>query len=466
MSTGLVELETRIVQRREQVEVARSQQARMSAWLALLVLTFGFVIAPPGSSDALPSTAVGRVLSGTLELAQVDQVSQLLNAGDLVPNGADVRALDGEATLDVRGGVVSLQRGTTASLSTGVFEVRTGSILFEVDASYTVQYQAFAVRGQGSWRIDATSNPRLAVYEGAATIVGVETATGTRALVVPGLQQVELRDPTLPEEPTPLQYFAFDPWDTRLMADAIEIDRQVEAQQRGLERTYGDALRSLDFYDDFVLVDGELAAALGRLAPRALGESYGPPADTLVGVVVTQVIIDRAARDAVTAIDTVARMRDDGAAWGLVLVGEDLGPEDLRGAFNLALRNRAQEVADNPPVAPAPSDEPSGPPAPGPTPSPQPTPTPSPTPSPSPGPSEGPVSDLVPDPLEDLVGDVEDQLPGDDEPISDLVDELDDVVEDTLPPDLDTSSLLSDLNAGSLFLGLSVADHRRIFTFA
>lgn len=400
--------------------------SRASAWLAIGAAVLALVLAPPRAADVLPPGVLGTVTAGQLEQL-VGATWRTAAVGDLVAAGAEVRVLDDGVAIRTRDGALSLAAGTRGTLDLATIAIDRGAVLVESDAATEVTTPAVSARGRGAWRLDVTTSPRVGVYSGGVTVrdaVGGETSVGA-------LEQVDVVERAVAPQPLALRYLVSDPWDMRLLAGAIAVDRQVSRLENTLERSYGTALQTREFYSDFVAVDEDLAATLPAVARLRDGDRFGPPAETLVAVVVTVLLNQRAGFTTGAAVDEIAALRRSGATWGIVLARHDLGPDSFREAADDALRRRQQEVAEGTaaplivvgepldddgsdegaPVAPPPSDEPEPDP---PTDSP-------PTGNPPPE-DDGPI-DEIQDTVDDAVDDVADLLepiPGGSETVDDL----------------------------------------------
>lgn len=389
-------------------------RGRVPATLAVLVALAGFVVAPPRAGDLPPGT-IARVMQGSVQIVQDGQPGRVLDQGDLVRVGQAVRSGD-RARLALDGGSLDLAPGTMVILDDDLFSLERGALLVDTRQTRRVAQASVAAEGSGVWRFDGEVSPRAGVYRGGVAVSVLDPGGGAdpRPPVVTGAyQQVDLVGGLPAAAVRPLVYLPSDPWDARLLADAIAVDRQVADLMRSLAARYGQAPRASAFYTDFAAVGGPLAQALPTLAPEGSGSSYGPPADVLVAVVVVDLLVSRAALDPQDAIAEVRDLRRDGATWGLILQRRDLGNAELREAVDAALRRRAG--VGTPPPPPPPSPEPTtpepSPPPPSPAPSPSPTRAPSPPPPPPPPECEGPLCDPV-DGADEAIEDIGDLLDG------------------------------------------------------
>ncbi len=404
----------------------RLRQSRLAATLAVLTVLVGFTIAWLTEPTTLAADAFGELVAGELEVR--DELTgdwKPVEVGAQVRFGVAMRTpVDAVAELVVRQGTITLGPTTRASTLPGTVELDQGRVLFEVSAFYLALSPNLVARGDGTWRLDADINPRVAVYEGSASatagLARGQSRPEARSLV--GWQQVELVAGAV-GEPRPLSYVLDDPWDVEHAAVPIAVDDAVARTAAGIARTYGDDPRGQDFYEAFTVVDDGLELALGRFDVLA-GEGFGPPADVLTAVLASRLIAERAAIDFPRAVTEVDDLRAAGATWGVVLARRDLGVDDWLRTVDLSLREIEELGEDAPPPAPPPSPvtpQPSPSPSPSPTssPTPLPTPTPTPTPTPEPSPSEDPCDD-----------------PGNNSQqcVGQTVDEILDLIDDLIPP--------------------------------
>ena len=392
--------------------------SRVSAWLSIGAAVLALVLAPPSQGDLLPAGILGTVTEGQLEQL-VDGTWRVATAGDLVPEGARVRTPDHAATIRTRDGAVSLAVGTEGRLDAGTVDLQQGSILVETPEPVEVSSTTVAARGRGAWRVDLGSSPRVGVYEGGATV----TDLNDREASIGSLQQIDIVEGDLGRG-VALRYLDTDDWDARLLARAIAVDRQVERLTASFEADYGVALQPAGFYADFVAVEGVLAESLRGLSRFRQGDRFGPPAETLVAVVVTDLLNERAGLSPADAVGEIRSLRQDGATWGLVLAAHDLGPDELRAAADQALRARQQEEAAGTavPVASGTSetttpDEDTSPDGGDGGSEPE---DPEPSPSPRPSPSEDDVVEETIDETTDDVADLLEPVPGGSEAVEDV----------------------------------------------
>ena len=317
-----------------------SVTSRASAWLAVGAAILAVVLAPPSPGDLLPPGVLGTVVEGQLEQL-VDGTWRVASPGDLVAEGAQVRTVEAGSAVRTRSGIIELAPGSEGRLATTAIELEAGSLLLADDGPVEVRAADVEARGRGTWRLDLGGSPRVGVYDGGVSVVddsGISLSLGR-------FEQVALLEDALTQGSSAYRYQGSDPWDARMLGGAIAVDQQVARLETTLGARYGTVLQTADFYRDFVAVDETLVAALPGLARFQEGDRYGPPAATLVAVVVTELLTERTGLSGEAAVGEIQRLRRAGATWGLVLAHHDLGPASFREATDVALRRRQAEEA-------------------------------------------------------------------------------------------------------------------------
>lgn len=394
--------------------VQASPPARGAAWLAIAAVALGVALAPPGGGTTA-FQGVAEVVDGEIEALRSGSWTALTGGAD-VHRDEPLRTLEGSARLRVRGGQLWLAPGTRVTLDRDTTALRDGAVLFDGDAVRAVDFGAVAVRGRGAFRVDASPAARVGVYRGGAAV-----SDGTRERVVRAYEQVDLTEGRA-GDPVALRYVPEDPWDARLLGAALAIDHQIERTAASLRAVYGTQLQAPEFYRDFFAVDDVLAEALPRLSPISRDGAFGPPAEALVAVMVTRLLVQRAGLSVAEAAADIAVHRGEGATWGLVLRRHDLRADDLRAAADTALRSRAIAVAEG---SAAPVEDDAGPSVE--------------TPGEDPGgtspPSDAPDDDTPPDDEGDDGDDEGDDGDDDEEEEEDPTEPVEDVIDELpLPP--------------------------------
>lgn len=312
--------------------------ARGAAWLAIAAVVAALVLAPPGLGGA-GFIGVGEVLGGDVAVLR-DGVWATVDEGTDIRGEETLRTGTEPARLRVRGGLLSLAPGTRVVLGRDTTVLEQGAVLYEGDAVRTVELGAVLVRGRGVFRAELSPSARVGVYRGGVAISDGESERSMGAYL-----QVDLTEGRA-GEPVALRYVAEDPWDARLLSAAIAVDRQVDRTAASLRSVYGTQLQPASFYRDFIVVDDVLAEALPQLSPIARDRAFGPPAETLIAVIVTRLLVERAGLAVGEATADIAVHRRAGATWGLILRRHDLRADDFLAAADTALRSRAIAVEE------------------------------------------------------------------------------------------------------------------------
>lgn len=420
---------------------AAETPARVSAWVAVAAVVLAVILAPP-SGDVFASGEFGRVAAGELALLR-DGVWAPLRVGDVVTDGSTIRTTTATAELDVRDGQLSLSRWAELRVDGQDAELERGELLFEADRAYQVRLGALVGTGRGTWRVSAGGAVRYAVYEGG---VGV-SQPGIEDVVAVGRYREAPVNEGAVGAVRPLRYLQADVWDARLLAEALRIDRLLAATRRGLAVRYGEEPQTAAFYADFTRFE-DVLDELPALAVVVGADRFGPPAETLVALLVAELIVTSTGRPAAEVAAAIDRLRAAGAEWGIILREHGLAAGDLDAAIERAVRQRGDAVAGGtaapvagPQNAPPPAD-PASPPDDDPTP-PDPTP-PDPTPPDPPDDDDDdedpgtldPVTDPVTSTVDDLGALLDEVVPGASDvtdTVNDVVDETADTVDDLLP---------------------------------
>jgi hypothetical protein len=406
---------------------------RFAAIGAVLVVVASLVVLP--FSTAARADVPLRLVAGAAEV-RVDDAWEPLDVREELLPGTALRTASEAVVLTAGRDRVELRPGTTVALDAPRrLTMERGAMLLSVDELWEVTVDTTTVRGVGAVRLDLGEVRRVKVYRGGASVSAADGGSP-----VPELDQADLSDPDL-VEPVPLRYSPEDPWDARHLAGVIQVDRDVAATERGLEKLYGTAPQDPGFYGDFLTAGRISERLLAELAPPPVDGRYGPPAPTLTAVIVARTIAAGGRLGFADAVEEVRRERAAGATWGLLLAARGLGAGPLATATEAALQARddalargtatplrrpgdpdePEDVPEEPeteetaapvaPPAPAPApQEPEPEPSPAP-PEPEPEPAPAPAPPPPPAPAPGPPEDEPTDPIEDAVDELLDRLP-------------------------------------------------------
>lgn len=241
---------------------------------------------------------------------------------------------------------------------------------------------------------------------------------------VPALREMQV--PALgrpPSAPRPLTYDERDPWDRRILGEAIALGERLEAMASSYTQSLAPSEGRSPGFFRLVLPGLEDDAELTELL-----EPDRPTGETLIGAAIADL-----GRQGTfpSRWSSVFGFRDQGAAWGLVALDQEVSSPPLLGSIEEAIGSSPLTFVDAEPAAPSspgdpttapgtppsstPTTDPPGSPPTSPPPPPPPTtapppPTPPPTAPTAPNPLDPEEEPLVPelepatDPVTDLVG--------------------------------------------------------------
>jgi len=330
---------------------------RAAAVLVLVALG----IAPGCSRRALGRGEARLSGSGDVEAASADKGWHEVSAGTTLHRGERVR---------VRSGTVRLQLSDNRSI-----ELRRGSTMEMDRVPRLVAGDALAVTSGTPLRLSvAGTDTRLddgaaRVQRGLSVVIAsylgdVQLDSAGRRLTVPALRQAVVTAAGLiPDRPSPLAYDALDSWDQRYLGDAMDLGAELVARSRGFTAQLGPGEgRTAGFYR-------QLLPPLERepdFTQRLVDGSHSP-GELLVGAAIT---VEGRKGPFAERWAQVFQFRDDGAAWGLVALAQQVNRSPLLAGVDSAI-GRARTPFEVAAPAPAPPAPPAPAPAPAPAAAPQ-----------------------------------------------------------------------------------------------
>ena len=307
--------------------------------------------------------------SGPVEVSSVGHRPVLVHGPRTLHRGDQVAVLPGgSAIIDlVAAGRFELRSGSRLELDDPP-ELLAGDLLVEVArAPLTVDAAGTRVAvgtGQlpGAAHLFRAAGSLLAAsYQG-----GADLSSLGRTLAIPALRQATLPAPGLvPTRPIPLDYHDADAWDRRFLGDAIALGETLVARGRSITNNLSpDQGLTPSFYRQVVpaLTDPTFDSLF--IAPPAR-----PILETIVGVMID--VNGHQQRGSFSdRWSEIFGFRDEGAAWGLVALDQQVDRLPLLQTADRALAlaqlpitQPATEVALGPAPTPPPSNPgpPSGP---------------------------------------------------------------------------------------------------------
>jgi hypothetical protein len=185
-----------------------------------------------GACGRAPEAGSGPLLvprSGDVQLQREGEWSAVAEAVSLSRGDRVKVGHLGRAILQLPGGTLELRGGSAVRVG-AIPELEAGSVLARATPALSVGVGAVQVRAEESvYRIDRAFSVRVGVYRGEVSLPG-SGWDGT----VTAFRQVGVVGGTVPRGPVALQVDPGDPWDDRLLGDAIEIGRRLERLQGGV----------------------------------------------------------------------------------------------------------------------------------------------------------------------------------------------------------------------------------------
>lgn len=376
----------------------------MRGWLPRRAALGGLalaLLAPAACSDDEPGAGEARLEVDGVAIVERDGERDTVEGGTDLDPGDRVEITEGVGRLLLAEGVRMEMREGLGDADNSVLVMgerpvlEAGDLLVAAPERSGIEAAGTAVDiAAGAARVSRQLGVGVAAYDG---LVHIDSAGQERE--VPALREMQV--PALgrpPRAPRPLTYDAEDPWDRRILGDAIALGERLE----GLATNYTQNLspgegRTVGFFK-LVLPGLEDETELD-----ALLEPDRPTGETLIGAA----IADLGRQGSFPARwSSVFGFRDQGAEWGLVALDQDVSGSPLLGTIEQAIASSPLgfvegELASAPPGGPV--SPPTQPPGSTPTTSPG-SPTTSPTSPPRSSPTTtSPPPPSAPGPLDPLV---------------------------------------------------------------
>jgi hypothetical protein len=317
---------------------------------AVLVL-FALGVAPGCNRRALGKGEARLSGSGQVEVAAPNEGWHDVGDGATIHRGDRVRVRQGSVRLQLsEDRSIELRRGSFVEFG-AVPKLLAGDALASTSgAPLHVSVAGTEARiDDGAARIQRGLAVVVASYAGDASV-----DSAGRTLRVPALRQAVVTAAGLiPDRALPLSYDALDSWDRRYLGDAIDLGAELVTRSRGFtaQLAPGEG-RSAGFYR-------QLLPALEREAdfgPAMLDQAHSP-GEVLVGAAIATEgrrgrFVERWAQ--------VFQFRDEGAAWGLVALDQQVNRSPLLTGVDSAI-GRARTPFEAAPAAPPAPPSPAAP---------------------------------------------------------------------------------------------------------
>lgn len=312
---------------------------RRSAILAAVVTTM-VAAATAGCSGGGDPPAARLSVDGVAEVSRSGQTGQEVRGNRALRIGDRVRVREGTAEVRLTGGQrLELREGSSVELARGAAgspvrpELTAGPMLVSAtDRPLTVTSVGTEMAITGTTRISRTLSLLVATYAGSTDV-----SSAGRTLSVRAYRQVNVPAAgLLPARPSPVEYVPSDPWDRRLLSEAVDLGAQLSAKSQGFSSQPGAA-------------DGRSAASFRRLLPALTGEPTfdtlldpaRPAGETLVGAAIVLESRQGTFRDRWTS---VFQFRGEGADWGFVAADHQVDRAALLRAVDAAIKRAPTPV--------------------------------------------------------------------------------------------------------------------------
>ena len=320
------------------------------ALVALVAVLATAVVGCSGGKGAGPRAAQLEV-SGRAEVAPPGGQYRPLGSGGTVRAGDRVRLDEGTAVLRLGDAQVELRSGSEVELRLPPGSGSPRPALLAGKALVTARGAPVqmttpdadvSVSG-GSTRVEHDRGSLIGVYEGTVSV-----SSAGRSLPVAALHQVSVPAPGQIGAPAPLKYAESDPWDQRILGDAIDLGNQLVARSNG-------------FTAQLAPGEGHSAGFYRRILPAlekepAFGDSSlnasRPPGENLVGLAITVQGTRGAFAD---RLRSVFAFRDEGAEWGMVALDQGVSRAPVLARVDEAIGKGPPSAAEQPaprPTAP------------------------------------------------------------------------------------------------------------------
>lgn len=335
-------------------DVARPRRTAVLAVAALIL-----ALVPGCNRDKVEGE--GRLEpEGRVLLTRDDKPTTVSRARTLV-RGDAVEVADGSAKVTLPGGdVLELRPRSVLVLNDGP-ELRTGTVLVTAtQAPRQIRAAGSQVDAVGATRLDVTQAVRVVSYAGRAVV-----RSGGRTLELEALRETLVPGVGVLREPGPLAIDRADPWDRRLLGDAVSREAALESLADGFTgQVAADDADSVGYYRGLLpdlarhqaFDQGAVTRlGLGTMSPteRARADPSRPSraGDVLLGAAVA-LKGGRGTFD--ERLAGAATFRGQGASWSLVALDQQVPSfGDLTALVDGAVNDAPLELAARGPQTPS-----------------------------------------------------------------------------------------------------------------
>ena len=260
-----------------------------------------------------------RAQSGVVNILRDGETINVEGAVELQPGDVVVTKDGALAKFALEGGADArqgqLQEHSRLLIRSGsAVEAEEGRLLMQVTEPTRAVVEGVTARASdGTFRIDrGFGSVRAGVYRGSVEL----DAPGQADLAISTLYQATLVAGDLPSQTRPYRLDEKDAWDNALLAEVVNLEKDLADLARGLGGQLGKQRPGLDYFS--ALTDGANVSFMRSYLNRK-------PSDLLIGFTIARIAdgaLDRAFREAFD-------LYDQGARWGVAAKILDVEPRPI-----------------------------------------------------------------------------------------------------------------------------------------
>jgi hypothetical protein len=269
-----------------------------------------------GACSRTPSPEAGELrvtpLGGDVRIIEDGESSQLEEAVTVNSGVGLITGSDGRVQVELPSGA-SVELAPEAELRVDGDEpqISSGSALIRATSDITVHAglagEAEITAADSIFRIDSDISVRLAVYRGAATVLGSQVGA------IEALEQATIvQGSDIYRLPGPMEVRPNDPWDSELLGDAIELGLRLAGLEKGLSR-------QLPSGREAEAVSRSLEEAFPASRIRSALEELGDAASVVVAAVLAEESERLDGRSRARIFADVVNLQRLGANWIVVV---------------------------------------------------------------------------------------------------------------------------------------------------
>lgn len=283
----------------------RSIRARLASACLVLALVGG--ACSVGRSDRLARSMQLRMINGSATLVREGKAQTVRKDINVAAGDSLVLSRGGVAELRLaKGRVLELRDARVELTSDTALRLSRGSILSDIQAPLDIDLESSRLSAdRGTFRVDRALSTRVGNYAGEPITV----RAGSSSLAIPAYRQTVVAGGIIPKVVAPLRINRKDPWDQRLVSEALDLEQRLVNFARGLEAQLGPS-SGIEFFR--------------AVAPLGLDVVFLEPvlgsrrSDVLIGLLLAVDAKVGSANPVQSRFEKIFDLWNDGASWGLL----------------------------------------------------------------------------------------------------------------------------------------------------